>query len=342
MMLTQRQQMILSVVAERYIRTGAPVSSKEVARSVAVQVSPSTVRNEFAVLEELGYLTHPHTSAGRLPTERGFRDFVDRLIQKTSLRETAQAPLALEMLAHEVDEALQQTSEAMAQATNLLALVVAPRVSGARVRHVELLLLQPNLVMVVFIVSTGRVTKRVIDYPTAVDPGMVEWARTYLNELIGGRILTERSVRNALFNPDLSGREAAFLESLAPAFEKLLDEQSEQALYVGGAAGLLSDTRMEDIAEFRELLRLLEERLLLLRALRSLLSGATVVVRIGHELENDSLNRFALVGAPYGLPQRNLGTVSLIGPLRMDYETAIATVRGTAQLLSAFLEDRYE
>ncbi|MCL5943102.1 MAG: heat-inducible transcription repressor HrcA, partial [Actinobacteria bacterium] len=105
------------------------------------------------------------------------RDVVDRLIQKTSLRETAQAPLALEMLAHEVDEALQQTSEAMAQATNLLALVVAPRVSGARVRHVELLLLQPNLVMVVFIVSTGRVTKRVIDYPTAVDPGMVEWAR---------------------------------------------------------------------------------------------------------------------------------------------------------------------
>ncbi|MCZ7661618.1 MAG: heat-inducible transcriptional repressor HrcA [Thermoleophilia bacterium] len=342
MTLTQRQQTILSVVAERYIRTGAPVSSKEVARAVPVKVSSSTVRSEFAVLEELGYLTHPHTSAGRTPTETGFRDFVDQLIRKTSLREVAPAPLGLATLAAEVDEALQQTSEAMAQATNLLALVVAPRMSGARLRHVELLLLQPNLVMVVFIVSTGRVTKRVIDFPDAVDQGMVEWARTYLNETIGGSILTERSVRKVLRNPDLSGREEIFLDSLAPALEKLLDEQSEEALYVGGASGLFSEARVEDMTEFRELLRLLEERYMLLRALRSVLVGSKVVVRIGRELQNDSLNRFALVAASYGLPQRNLGTVSLIGPVRMDYEVAIATVRGSAQLLSTFLEDRYE
>lgn len=342
MTLTERQNEILSLVAERYIRTGQPISSREVAGGVSVRVSPSTVRNEFALLEEQGYLTHPHTSAGRLPTQRGYRQFVDGLMTVTGGRDVAVPLLSLEGLEKEVDGALRQTSEAMAEATNLLALVIAPRTSGARVRHVELLLLQPRLVMVVFIVSTGRVAKWVVDYPDPVDPGTVEWARTYLNESLSEHIVTERLVRRILESPELKERESTFLRSLRAAFDRLLDEQAGEALYVGGASRLLADHPAQDLDDLRDLLLLLEERYLLLRALRSVLTTGRVVVRIGDEQPYEALRRFGMVAATYGLPQRSVGTVSLIGPLRMDYENAISTVRGTAQLLSEFLEGRYE
>jgi len=341
MALTQRQQVILNTVAEQHIRSGCPVSSKSVAMSVALKMSSSTVRNEFALLEEQGLLTHPHTSAGRVPTSQGYREFVDWLLRTRTALEAAPA-VPLPGLAQEVDEALRQTSEAMSQATNLLSLVVAPQLSGARVRHTELLLLQTNLVMVVFILSNGRVVKRIVDFPQVVDAGMVEWGRIYLNEVIGDRILTDRLLRQTLGNLELAPRERAFLEALRPAFAKLLDEPSSEALYVGGAARLLAESKAADFEELGELMRLLEERLLLLGLLRSALHSGKVVVSIGGENQVAGLRRFSMVAAGYGLPQRRLGAVSLLGPLRMDYETAIVTVRQAAQLLSDFVEDRYE
>lgn len=342
MALTQRQKTILRLATERYISSGVPVSSKAIAATAGFKVSSSTVRNEFAVLEELGYLTHPHTSAGRIPTDLGYRETVDSIMACQTGREAATAPVQLEELATEVDAAMKQTSEAMARATNLLALVVAPRVSGARLRHVELLMLQPSILLVVFIVSTGRVTKEMIEYPVPLDPGMVEWAHAYLNELLGNSLISERTVRRALENPELSPKEAAFLKSLDVAFEHLLDEESSSELYVGGRSALVGQSQAPDLEELHRLMLLLEDRYMILRFLRSALTRDRVFLSIGEENEAEPLRGFSLVAAGYGLPQRALGAVSLVGPTRMDYYTAIATVRGTAQLLSQFLEDRYE
>ncbi|MBN1630169.1 MAG: heat-inducible transcription repressor HrcA [Thermoleophilia bacterium] len=350
MVLTERQRTILNAVTERYIGTGAPVSSKELAGSAGLQVSSSTVRNEFALLEEKGYLTHPHTSAGRVPTDLGYREFVDYLMSGGVVRPALRPGVrcgALEALlpddmAGEIDTALRQATDAMSRATNLLALVLGPRVSGARLRHVELLTLQPNQLMYVFIVSTGAVMKGVIDLLQPIDPGLVEWARTYLNEMFDDQTLTARLIRHALDDPGLSPRESAFLKMLAPAFEKLVDEQYQEELYVGGASRLLSEPRLQDVSSLRDLLSLLEERFLLLRMLRAALGTGTVVVRIGSEHETTALQPFSVVAAGYGLPQRSLGTVSLVGPTRMDYETAIVTVRETAQLLSELVGERYE
>ncbi|NLT35770.1 MAG: heat-inducible transcription repressor HrcA [Gaiellales bacterium] len=342
MTLTERQRSILELVTERYIRTGVPVSSKSIASLADFKVSSSTVRNEFAVLEELGFLCHPHTSAGRMPTNLGYRELVDSVVSRLSPRDSASCPVNLEDLAMEVDTAMQQTSEAMAKSTNLLALVMAPQVMGARLRHVELLMLQPRTIMVVFIVSTGEVTKELLEYKTVLDAGMVDWARAYLNETLGNVPLSERVVRRALANPELSAKEAAFLHSLGSAFNRLLDEELSTELYVGGASRLADGTSVRDIEDLQQLMELLEERLLLLRVLRSTLSAGKVVVSIGEENEAKPLHNFSLVAAGYGLPQRNLGTVSLIGPTRMDYQSAINTVKDTAHLLSQFLEDRYE
>jgi len=350
MALTERQRTILNSVTERYIYTGAPVPSKELVGAAGLNVSSSTVRSEFALLEERGYLTHPHTSAGRVPTDLGYREFVDHLMSGTALRQKAglNAPPRIrdtvfsEELAGEIDTALHQATEAMSKATNLLALALAPRVSGARLCHVELLALHPNQLMYVFIVSTGGVMKGVIDWPRAVDPGLVEWARTYLNETLNEHTLTVRLIRRALDNPELSPREADFLRALAPAFEKLVDEQSQEELFVGGASRLLAEPRLQNVSSLRDLLSLLEERFLLLQVLRAALGAGTVVVRIGSEHQATALQPFSVVAASYGLPQRRLGTVSLVGPTRMDYETAIATVRETAQRLSDLVGTRYE
>jgi heat-inducible transcriptional repressor len=350
MILTERQRTILNAVTERYIGSGTPVSSKELVDACTLRVSSSTVRNEFALLEEKGYLTHPHTSAGRVPTDLGYREFVDYLMSGSPARMGARAaarPGALaammpEDLAGEIDTALRQATDAMSRATNLLALVLAPRMSGARLCHVELLTLHPDQLMYVFIVSTGAVMKGMIEWPRAIDPGLVEWARTYLNEKFDDQILTARLIHRALLDPGLSPREAAFLQALAPAFEKLVDEQYQEELYVGGASRLLVEPRLQDVSSLRDLLTLLEERFLLLRMLRAALGTGTVVVRIGREHQDTALQPFSVVAASYGLPQRSLGTVSLVGPTRMDYETAIATVRETAQLLSELVGERYE
>jgi heat-inducible transcriptional repressor len=350
MALTERQRTILNAVTERYIGSGAPVPSKELAGAAGLNIASSTIRNEFALLEEKGYLTHPHTSAGRVPTDLGYREFVDHLMSGALSRPGARlgarpgtvGAVLPEDLAGEIDTALRQATDAMSRATNLLALVLAPRVSGARLCHVELLTLYPNQLMYVFIVSTGGVMKVVIDWPHALDAGLVEWAGTYLNETLNGQTLTTRLIRRALDNPELGPREAGFLQTLVPAFEKLVDEQYQEELFVGGTSRLLVEPRLQDVSSLRDLLSLLEERFLLLRVLRAALGTGTVVVRIGSEHKASALQPFSVVAASYGLPQRRLGTVSLVGPTRMDYETAIATVRDTAQLLSDLVGERYE
>ena len=350
MALTERQRQILNAVTERHIGTGTPVSSKELVNIAGLFVSSSTVRNEFALLEEKGYLTHPHTSAGRVPTDMGYREFVDYLMSGPVSRGAARPGTAAggavalqpEDLAGEVDTALRQATDAMSRATNLLAVALAPRVSGARLCHVELLTLHPHELMYVFIVSTGGVMKGVIDWSYPVDPGLVEWARTYLNETLNDHTLTARLIRRVLESPELSPREAAFLKALAPAFERLVDEQYQEELFVGGTSRLLAESQLKDISSLRDLLSLLEERFLLLRVLRAALGSGAVVVRIGSEHEATELQPFSVVAASYGLPQRRLGTVSLVGPTRMDYEKAIATVRETAQSLSELVGERYE
>ncbi len=346
MILTERQRTILNAVTERYIGTCMPISSKELAGTVGLQVSSSTVRNEFALLEERGYLTHPHTSAGRVPTDLGYREFVDCLMSgafpRPAVRPRVAEAMLSEDLAGEIDTALRQATDAMSRVSNLLALVLAPKMSGARLSHVELLALQPHQLMYVFIVSTGAVMKGMIECPQSVDAGLMEWARTYLNEMLHDQALTARLVRRVLANPELSPREAAFLRVLTPAFEKLVDEQYQEELYVGGTARLLAEPRLKDVSSLRDLLALLEERFVLLQVLRRSLSAGTVVVRIGSEHEAAALQPFSVVAASYGLPQRRLGTVSLVGPTCMDYETAIATVRETAQLLSELVGERYD
>jgi heat-inducible transcriptional repressor len=338
--LTLRQAEILARVVEAHVATGLPVGSKTLVEREGVDAAPSTVRNELAVLEEHGLLTHPHTSAGRIPTDIGYRYYVDRVLEQLGPR-PPELRVDLSEARNQVDSALRATTDALAQLTHLLALVSAPPLETTIVRHVEVLLLQPQLVMVVVITSTGGVTKRVFAFPDPVDPGVAEWAREYLNERVAGLQLGARLLRARFEDPELSPRERAFLAELAPAFTELV-ESGEQSLYVGGTAGLLDEVHASDLRGYRRLLEVLEQRAALLELMRANLVSKEPFVRVGSEFGDPDLRNLSLVAAPYGLRHRNLGTVSLVGPTRMDYVTAIDAVRCAAHELSLIVEEVYE
>ncbi|HEX5467863.1 MAG TPA: heat-inducible transcriptional repressor HrcA [Gaiellaceae bacterium] len=338
--LTPRQQEILVRVVEEYVASGAPVGSKTLVERAAMDVSSSTVRYELAVLEDQGLLSHPHTSAGRVPTDLGYRFFVDRVIDELEPRPSELA-LDLSQLRSEVETALQATTDALAEVTHLLALVSAPPLEATTVRRVEVLLLQPQIVMVVVITATGGVTKRLFTFVDSVDPGLAEWAGEYLNESLGGRQLGGRMLRACLEDPQLGARERAFLVELRPAFADVL-ETPEQAFYVGGTAGVLGEFRPDELAGYQRLLEVLEQRAVTLELMRASLVSKRPFVRVGSELADPQLATVSLVGAPYGLRHRNLGTVNLVGPMRMDYVKAIGAVRTAARELSRFVEELYE
>jgi heat-inducible transcriptional repressor len=224
--------------------------------------------------------------------------------------------------------------------TNLLAVVSAPSLNTATIRHIEVLALQPQVVMVVIITSTGGVSKMLVTHEHPIDPGLLSWAGEYLQERLVGLGLGARMLQQRLVDPSLSEVELKFLERLVPAFGDLAFEADDE-VYVEGTARLFAAGQIEDAAELNGLVSLLERRVVLLRVLRAALSEPGVYVRIGRENELPALRSLALVATAYGMPQRKLGAVSLIGPVRMDYAGAIVTVREAAHQLSRFVEDAY-
>jgi heat-inducible transcriptional repressor len=337
--LTERQEDILRRVVEAYVVTGQPVGSKALVELGALTASASTVRAELAELESLGLLTHPHTSAGRVPTESGYRYYADELLRRPEGHPDA-FPLDLHTQRTEVESALQATTEMLSQVTRLLALVSAPPLEATTVAHVEVLLLQPELVMVVVITSAGGVTKRLFQFDAPVDPGIAQWAGEYLNETVAGLQIGTTLLRRRFEEPGLSVRERGFLAALQPAFTELV--AAEQRLYVGGASDLLGEVRTEELDAYRGLFELVEKRAAMLDVLGSPRDPQRAFVRVGQELEHPALREIALVGACYGLVHRALGAVSLVGPVRMDYDKALRAVRSAALALSRFAESVFE
>jgi heat-inducible transcriptional repressor len=338
--LTERQRAILRGVVEEYVATHQPVGSRTVVARSGLAASTSTVRSELAELERLGLLTHPHTSAGRVPTDRGYRYYADRLLERLD-PQPAGFPLDLSSARTEVDSALQATTEMLSELTRLLALVSAPPLGTASVRHVEVLLLQPHVAMVVVITSTGGVTKRVYRFADAVDRGLVNWATQYLNDRVAGLELGSNSLRRRLDEPALGPRETVFLATFRPLFDEALAAE-EQSLYVGGTAGLLEDLHGEELESYQRLLEVLEKRAALLQVLSQALDPRRPFVRVGPELEHPALRELSLVGASYGLLTRTLGAVILLGPVRMDYDKALRSVRAAAHELSRYVEELYD
>jgi heat-inducible transcriptional repressor len=340
-MLTERQQLLLRTVVEAHVELGQPVGSKWLSERTDVRWSSSTIRYELAALEEAGFLNHPHTSAGRVPTDAGYRWYADTILHEGPLPVPASSQFDVELsnMRREVDAAMRFTTTTLSQMTDLLAAVSAPPLHTATIKHIEVLLLQPQIALVVVITSSGTVTKRAFTFDEPVDAGLADWAASYLNERLAGTDLGALTLQSKLLVPELSHTERGFLEAIAPVFSDLPDTV-EDTLYIDGTSRLLSGRN--DITEMNDLLRMLERRVTVLSVLRSALGESTVYLRIGAENQVPELHSASVVAANYGLGHRTLGAVSVIGPVRMDYRNAIRSVRAAANALSSFVEEVYE
>jgi heat-inducible transcriptional repressor len=340
-MLSERQELILRLVVDAHLASARPVPSKEVAESPEVEWGSSTVRAELALLEAEGYLTHPHTSAGRVPTESGYRRYVDLLLAAGAVPAEARVELELSRLRREVDEAMRETTAALAQVTDLVAMATAPPLGAATIHRVEVLQLQPNKVVVIAIASTGDVGRRVFEFDRPLDRGLIAWASSYLNESLAGLAVGSRMIAARLADPELDPAERDFVSTLGSAFAEFEREEGAD-LYMDGASRLLSEAHLADLPRADELMTALERRAGVLAMLRSSLEQRSVFLWIGDENPEPELRSVSVVGANYGLGHRNLGSVGVVGPLRMDYATAIASVRGAARELSRYFETVYD
>ena len=301
------------------------------------------MRSELAAIEQEGYLTHPHTSAGRVPTDAGYRRYADDLIETRARERSAEVAVGsgLSKVRREVEDALRETTAALAQANDLLALATAPPASSATIHRIEVLRLQPRVVAVVAIADNGDVAKRVFTFETTVDLGLVEWASSFLNERLSGLGIGSRTIAARIDDPELGEAERRFLGEIGEAINELA-EASPQQLYMDGTARLLSETHAGDIPHPDGVVSALEGRVSVLSVLRSALRERSVFLCIGEENPEPALRSMSMISASYGLGYRNLGAVGVVGPLRMDYATAIDSVRDAAGELSRFFATVYE
>lgn len=331
--LDDRKVRILRSIVADFVARGEPVGSRRVVEQSGLDVSSATVRNEMAALEALGLIGQPHTSAGRIPTDKGYRVFVDHLERRTATEDDPRRLLVRDLLtsAGDVEELLARTSGVLSQLTRLVALVVAPAVDAARLKLVELVSLTPGAMLLLLVDDTGRVVKRRVEVDGAIADADVDRVRAALNEHVRGRRM--REVHDAVLGllDDAPSELRDLLTGIATATVEGVAAELVRRVLVGGTAALAGEDTFERESLSR-LLTLLEERATLAAALEGSATTDAPSVRIGGEHDVEGLEGTALVAQRYLV---EAGALGVLGPTRMDYASVLAIVRA----VSAELED---
>ncbi|WP_029429631.1 heat-inducible transcriptional repressor HrcA [Blastococcus sp. URHD0036] len=335
----ERRLQVLRAIVQDYVSTNDPVGSKALADRHDLGVSPATIRNDMAVLEEQGYIAQPHTSAGRVPTDKGYRLFVDRLSAVKPLS-GAERKAIEKFLDGAVDlhDVLGRSVRLLAQLTRQVAVIQYPTLSRSAVRHLEVVQVAGSRLLLVLITDTGRVEQRVVECSVDVDAESVAELRTLLNSAFTGAKLAEA----AGLVPELVDTAPPHLRTLvagvSAALIETLVEPGEDRLVVGGTANL-ARTALDLPGTVRPILEALEEQVVVLKLISEVDTGGTVVVRIGEENAHEALTGASVVSVGYGAPDRALGGLGIVGPTRMDYPTNMAAVRAVARYVGQLLAE---
>jgi heat-inducible transcriptional repressor len=333
----ERRLAVLRAIVEDYVSTQEPVGSKALVERHGLGVSPATVRNDMAALEEEGLITQPHTSAGRIPTDKGYRLFVDRLttIKPMSSAERRAIATILDG-AIDLDDVVQRSVRLLAQLTHQVALVQYPTLSRSTIRHLDIVDLTPTRLLVVLILSTGRVEQRLVEVTEPVTEDDVVTLRTRLAAAMDGRVIADAGASlRSLEVPDDGGVQSAVVDAL---IEAMSDHRSSERVAVGGAANLARFGDNFDLS-VRPLLEALEEHVVLLKLLGEAQTGGTVTVRIGHEGPYQQFATTSVVSTGYGPGDQAVANLGVVGPTRMDYPGTMAAVRAVARYVSRILDE---
>ncbi len=340
--LGERAQLLLKLLVERYIRDGQPVGSRTLSRDSGLHLSPATVRNVMADLEELGFLASPHTSAGRVPTVQGYRLFIDTLLQVAPL-EGDEVRRLRDQLDPVQDRGtlMQSVSTLLSDITQLASIVMLPRHEGIRLRHVEFLSLSEDQVLVILVINDREVQNRIIRTNRSFSGSELQQASNYLNQVCAGKDLTD--VRHDLLHELRQARErmndimVAAIQMAEQAFDAAPDDEG---VVVAGQTHLMEYGELADMERLRQLFEAFNRKRDILHLLDQVVSARGVQIFIGEESGYDIFDQCSVVTAPYESDGRIVGVLGVIGPTRMAYERVIPVVDVTARLLGAALNQR--
>jgi heat-inducible transcriptional repressor len=337
----RRFEVLRAIVAD-FVATKEPIGSKSLVERHNLGVSSATVRNDMAVLEAEGYITQPHTSSGRVPTEKGYREFVDRLddVKPMSSAER-RAILTFLETGVDLDDVLRRAVRLLAQLTRQVAIVQYPTLSTSSVRHLEVVALTPARLLLVVITDSGRVDQRIVELGDGIDDGQVAQLRDVLGQALEGKPLAAASVAVSDLASHLNGQGglADAVGRSATVLVESLVEHSEERLLLGGTANLTRNTA-DFGGSLRSVLEALEEQVVVLRLLDAQQEAGKVTVRIGHETEAEQMAGTSMVSTLYGSSGKVFGGMGVVGPTRMDYAGTIANVAAVALYIGEVLGNR--
>ena len=337
-MLSERAQNLLKILVERYIAEGQPVGSRALSRFSTLELSPATIRNVMADLEEMGFVASPHTSAGRVPTPKGYRFFVDTLLTVRPMEEVERQQLEEQLLPDDPHRVVTAASQLLSDLTHFAGIVVAPRRRGAVLRHVEFFGLSERRVLLIIVASDGEVQNRVLVTDRAYSPSQLVEAANHINQHYAGLEFDQlrQKVRSELIDlhQDISGLMQAAIQT---GSEALRPPAGENVVISGGRNLLEVDELSNDMQRLRRLFDLFERKTQLLDILEVSERAEGVKIFIGGESQLVPLDEFSIVTAPYEVDGQVVGTVGVIGPTRMAYERVIPIVDVTAKLVSSAL-----
>jgi len=337
--LTERDRRVLQAVIMDYIQTAQPVGSRIVSKKYKIGLSPATIRNVMADLEEMGFLTQPHTSAGRVPTDRAFRFYVDSILEMRKLTR-----LEKDRIENSLQEENPDLGEIMKRASSLLSLlsrqtgvVLAPRFASNIFKHIEFIRMRDRKILVIIVSQTGQVQNKVIESDEEMSQDELNRFSNYLNEFMSGLSLTQAKRK---IMEEMKKEKVLFDKLMYRALQlsqKALEDEEEGNLYIEGKTNIIQSPEFADLEKMRVLLLAFEEKTKIVKLLDKALLAHGIQIFIGAENEFHEMVNCSLVAAPYTRENFTLGTLGVIGPTRMDYSKIIPVVDYTAQILGKIL-----
>ncbi len=336
-MLDDRKLEVLRAIVEDFVSTNEPVGSKALAERHSLGVSPATVRNDMAALEDEGFITHPHTSAGRIPTDKGYRLFVDRLSQVKPLSSAERRAIQTFLEgAVDLDDVVRRSVRLLAQLTRQVAVVQYPSLSRSAVRHLEIVHLAPNRLLLVLITDTGRVEQRIVELPGVLsDEDVSQLRQAFGSRLHGAHLVDVPAALSDLPDAAPPAIRPVLTSVMSVVLETLVD-QPEERVAIAGTANL-TRSALDFPNTLRPVLEALEEQVVLLKLIGEVNDPTTVHVKIGEENSVEGLRSTSVVTVGYGPDQAAYAGMGIVGPTRMDYPGSIGSVRAVARYVGELL-----
>ena len=336
--LTERQQKILRLVVQEYIQSATPVSSKSIT-TYNLGVRAATIRNEMSHLEELGYLTQPHTSAGRVPTEAGYRYFVEKLMNQVELPNEEQR-----MISHQfhqarlvLDQWLRLSAAVLAHMSQNASLITAPKSDLCHVKHVELISIRDNVVLLILVLQGGTLKQQILNLDYPIDQDSLSRLARQLNDLWGGQDANGVAAISTPLIDDV----AIKVSELVVDTMRRVDTRRSSDIYRDGLLNILTHTEFKEREGIQQIIRVLEEHQMVERLVGEALSQGGVQIIIGGDGKWEEFSEVSIVLARYGVADEVTGAMGVIGPLRMPYSRTVSVVRYMSHLMSNLISDLY-